>query len=117
MVIIRRRSWLSAAMFATIVAGLASRKYPSLFPAFLGKYPGDALWAQMVYWTVGFVFPSASVMRVSFYALTISFLDEFAQFSGDFSPDDEFHCRVHWQLVSSDGNSGMFAGVAKCLHE
>ena len=75
----RRRSHLVAAVFATVAMGLVSRKYPWLFPSVLGKYPGDALWAQMVYWAVGFVFPSASIAKVASYALAVSYADELSQ--------------------------------------
>jgi hypothetical protein len=75
----RRRPYLGAAIIITMIAGLASRKYPSLFPSALGKYPGDALWAQMAYWCTGFVFPSASTGRIALYALTASYADELSQ--------------------------------------
>src|SRR5262249_23729374 len=74
-----RRSYLAIAIGVTVVAGLASRKYPWLLPASLGKYPGDVLWAQMVYWSIGFVMPSASVARVTTCALAICYADEFSQ--------------------------------------
>ena len=51
-----RRSHLALALVATIALGLASRAFP-LFPAFLGKYPGDALWALMVLFGIAFVRP------------------------------------------------------------
>src|SRR5207302_1729369 len=53
--------------------------WPWLLPAALGKYPGDALWAGMVYWAVAFVAPSAPIIRVAAYALAICYLDEFSQ--------------------------------------
>src|SRR5436305_11281864 len=76
---VRRRSYLVGALFATLAVGLASRKWPWLLPAALGKYPGDALWAASVYWAVAFLSPSASVVRVAAYALAISYLDELSQ--------------------------------------
>jgi hypothetical protein len=76
---VRRRSYLVAAVIATVAMGLLSRRYLWLFPSVLGKYPGDALWAQMVYWAVGFVFPSASIAKVASYALAISYADELSQ--------------------------------------
>ena len=76
---VRRRDYLVGAFFTTVAVGLASRKWPWLLPAALGKYPGDALWAGMVYWAVGFVAPSASVTRVAAYAMAISYLDELSQ--------------------------------------
>lgn len=59
--------------------GLLSRKFPGLFPAFLGKYPGDALWAIAVYlgWTV--LLPSTEPMKLMWLALTTSFLVEASQ--------------------------------------
>ncbi|HSU53142.1 MAG TPA: DUF2809 domain-containing protein [Candidatus Dormibacteraeota bacterium] len=62
-----------------MVLGLASRKWPWLLAAALGKYPGDALWAGMVYWAVAFLSPAAPVIRVAAYALAISYLDELSQ--------------------------------------
>ena len=76
---IRRRKYLVGALFATVAVGLASRKWPGLLPAGLGKYPGDALWAGMVYWAVAFVAPSAPLIRVAAYAMAISYLDELSQ--------------------------------------
>ena len=52
---------------------------PALFPAFLGKYPGDALWALMVFCGLGFINPGASTLRLAVYALLISYVDEFTQ--------------------------------------
>jgi hypothetical protein len=75
----RRRSYLFAVIFATVAMGLLSRKYLWLFPSVLGKYPGDVLWAQMVYWAVGFVFPSASIAKVASSALAVSYTDELCQ--------------------------------------
>src|SRR5206468_512013 len=64
----RRRNYLVGALFVTVAVGLASRKWRWLLPATLGKYPGDALWAGMVYWAVAFDAPSAPVIRVAAYA-------------------------------------------------
>lgn len=68
-----------ALILATIALGLATRKYPGLLPTFLGKYPGDALWATMVFFLWGLVLPKASVMRVAALALSTSWIVEFAQ--------------------------------------
>lgn len=75
----RRRIYLAGAVTLTMAAGLASRHWPGLLPAALGKYPGDALWAQMVYWLVAFAIPAASVRRVTATALALAYLDEFSQ--------------------------------------
>jgi hypothetical protein len=62
-----------------VALGLASRSYPGLFPAFLGKYPGDTLWALMVFCGLGFLNPDCSTARLAFYALLISYADELSQ--------------------------------------
>ena len=74
-----RRFCLLASMLITVGLGICSRKIPSLFPAFFGKYPGDALWAQVVYYSVALVLPSASVVRISLLALLIAHIVEFSQ--------------------------------------
>jgi hypothetical protein len=76
---VRRRSYLIAAVIATISIGILSRKYSSMFPSVLGKYPGDAFWAQTVYWTLAFIFPSASVGKLASCALAVSYADEMSQ--------------------------------------
>jgi hypothetical protein len=75
----RSRPFLLASFIAVIALGLASRKYPSLFPALLGKYPGDALWALMVFLGWAFLRPRASTRHLATVALAISFLVEFFQ--------------------------------------
>ena len=77
--IIRNRVFLGVAIIGTIGLGLASRTCPMLFPPVLEKYPGDALWAQMVYWLVGFFNPTASVAKVALYSLALSYADEISQ--------------------------------------
>jgi hypothetical protein len=74
----RNRFWLVPGLIAVIALGLASRKYP-LFPAFLGKYPGDAFWAMMVYFALTVIKPNARVLMVGIVSLAISCLDEFSQ--------------------------------------
>jgi hypothetical protein len=75
-----RSRWLSGLLvLVTIALGLASRRWPGLFPAVLGKYPGDALWAQMVYWLGALVAPAATVRRLALVALGIAWAVEFSQ--------------------------------------
>lgn len=75
----RNRIYVGFALLFTIVLGLASRKFPGLFPPVFEKYPGDALWAQMVYWIIGMLAPAASVVKVAIYALAISYGVEISQ--------------------------------------
>jgi hypothetical protein len=76
---VRKRVRFGIAAFGVIVTSLASRKYPELFPSFLGKYPGDALWALMVFCIWGFAIPACSTGRLALYALLTSYTDEFTQ--------------------------------------
>jgi len=75
----RSRPLYALLVLAVIAAGLASRKFPALLPAQLGKYPGDALWALMVLLLVGLARPGWSVGRVAAVALATSFAVEFSQ--------------------------------------
>lgn len=75
----RSRLWLLISIMAVIALGLASRKFPSLFPALLGKYPGDALWALMVFLGWAFCKPSASTRNIAALAFITSCLVEFLQ--------------------------------------
>ena len=74
----RSRLSLSISVIAIIALGLASRKYP-LFPAVLEKYPGDALWALMVFAGLAFLMPRASTMRLAATAYIIACAVEFSQ--------------------------------------
>jgi len=73
------RRYYAVAFIGVVALGLASRSYPGLLPAFLGKYPGDALWALMVFCGLGFLNPGLSTSRLAVCALLISYVDEFTQ--------------------------------------
>ena len=76
----RRNRLLYAVLVLTVIAaGLASRRYPFLVPAALGKYPGDALWALMVMFLIGLAKPRWPVVRTAGAALLTSFAVEFSQ--------------------------------------
>lgn len=75
----RRRPLVAMALVAVVVSGWSSRRFPALVPALLGKYPGDALWALMVYLALAFVAPGASVARLALGAFAISTLVETLQ--------------------------------------
>ena len=64
------------AFLATIAAGLASRKFPGLLPAFVRKYQGDALWSPMAFSGLGAMFPKASGVRVAAAALGLAYAVE-----------------------------------------
>jgi hypothetical protein len=74
----QRRAY-AIAFLGAVFTGLASRKYPGLFPQVLGKYPGDAIWALMVFCGWGFVLNGGSTLKLAAYALATSYADEFSQ--------------------------------------
>lgn len=63
----------------TVAAGLASRRYPSVLPAVLGKYPGDALWALLVFLAWGVLLPRVSTLRLAAFAAITACAIEFAK--------------------------------------
>jgi hypothetical protein len=69
----RNRAWYLLAFVATIGAGLISRQFPQILPAFAGKYPGDVLWALMVFFGMGAIFRHASSLQLGVGALGFSF--------------------------------------------
>ena len=75
----RNRLVYCAIVLAVIALGLASRKFPWLFPAALGKYPGDALWTMMVFFALAVIAPRLSVLQLALGALAISWAVEFGQ--------------------------------------
>jgi len=75
----RSRFWLVVGVVAVIALGLASRKFPSLFPALFGKYPGDSLWALMIFLGWAFCKPRASTRNIAALAIATSCLVEFSQ--------------------------------------
>lgn len=74
----RNRVVLALALLVVVAVGLASRRYP-LFPVALGKYPGDALWALMIFVGLAFLQPRIVLVRLSVAALAICYVVEFAQ--------------------------------------
>jgi hypothetical protein len=72
----RSRSVYLCAVVVTIAGGLASRQFPELLPLVLGKYPGDALWALMVFFGWAFVFPKTSSLWIAVLALATAYAVE-----------------------------------------
>ncbi len=71
----RRTAWLCC-MLAAMALGYASRRLPWLFPAMLGKYPGDALWATMVFFGWRAIFPLKRLRAVAAIAATSALVIE-----------------------------------------
>ena len=67
------------ALVVVIAAGLASRRFGHVLPAFVATYAGDTLSASMVFVGLGFVFPRWSTAKVAATALAFAYLDEISQ--------------------------------------
>ena len=72
----RVRAAYGLAVVAAIALGLASRRYAPAFLAPFGKYPGDALWAAMVFFALGALRPRTSTIHVGLLAIAICFVVE-----------------------------------------
>lgn len=75
----RNRMIYAFIMLVVIVLGLASRRFPEMFPHFIATYAGDTLWALMAFLLIGFLFPSLPTVKVAAIALLFSFFIELSQ--------------------------------------
>lgn len=75
----RSRGICALVVAAVVALGLTSRTGATPFPAALGEYPGDALWALMVFVTLCCVWPAGSTRGLALGALGLSFVVEFSQ--------------------------------------
>jgi hypothetical protein len=75
----RSRLIYGALVLLVIPIGLLSRRFPHWLPAALGQYPGDALWALMVFLGLGLLFPRATTVALATASLGFSFAVEFSQ--------------------------------------
>ena len=64
----RRAAGYLLAATATLLLGLASRRYAGQLPAWVGAYAGDALWALLVYWLVALLRPNWATGRLALAA-------------------------------------------------
>lgn len=71
-----RRWWWLAATVTVMGLGLASRRFPGFLPILFGKYPGDVLWATMVFFGLRTAFYRKPVVMVATYALVASCMIE-----------------------------------------
>lgn len=77
----RRRADYALLLPATVLLGLASRKFSALLPWWMAKNAGDVLYAVMAYWLVGVCFPRLSPVRTALAAGVFCFAIEFLKFS------------------------------------
>ncbi len=65
--------------FAVMLGGLASRRYRSVLPDYVGEYAGDTLWALMLYLLVSTVLAGRPVAFRATISLALAFLVEISQ--------------------------------------
>jgi hypothetical protein len=75
----RSRVAYGLAVVVVILVGLASRKYPSVLPAFAAAYAGDTLWALMVFLLAGIIWPLAPTRRLAASAALFALAIEISQ--------------------------------------
>ncbi|MEG0201076.1 MAG: DUF2809 domain-containing protein [Comamonas sp.] len=75
----RSRVLLTLLALVVIALGLASRRGWLPFPAVLGNYPGDALWAWVVLLCVAWLRPAMACSRLAAFSLLIAVAIEFLQ--------------------------------------
>ena len=74
-----RRIRYGVLLLVTIALGLASRRHPDAFPAFVSAFAGDTLWASAVYFCLSLLAPGAHSMRRGLLALAVSVAVERSQ--------------------------------------
>jgi hypothetical protein len=75
----RNRILYLAGTCLVIALGMASRRYASMLPSFVGRYAGDTLWAVMVFGLIGIVATRWSSLRVAIATLIVSYGVEVSQ--------------------------------------
>ena len=75
----RSRIVYAIVLVAIVAAGLASRRFGHLLPAFVATYAGDTLWASMVFVGLGLLFPRARTGTLAIAALAFAVADEISQ--------------------------------------
>jgi hypothetical protein len=76
---LRNRILYFSLIVITIAAGLASRQINADTNNWVKLYLGDAIWALMVFWIMGFVFRRKSTQWVALAGLIFSFSIEISQ--------------------------------------
>ncbi|MGI4788124.1 MAG: DUF2809 domain-containing protein [Janthinobacterium lividum] len=91
----RNRSFYFRLLCLTIFLGLASRRFSSHLPLWLAKNAGDVLYATMVFWLVGFLFPRLSTIRCAIVSGLFCFGIEFLKF-----------CNFPWLVAARHSHLG-----------
>ncbi|WP_436837047.1 DUF2809 domain-containing protein [Planococcus shixiaomingii] len=78
---LKKRTYYLLAIAATILLGLASRKYSPFLNSTLSENAGDILWAMMVYFGFRFLLVHKSLLTAISLSILFSFGIEFSQLS------------------------------------
>lgn len=76
---IRTRITFFLCAIAVMFVGLASRRYQTVLPKFIGEYAGDTLWALMLFLLVSTLLAGRTVMSRATISLVLAFLVEISQ--------------------------------------
>ena len=76
---IRTRITFFLCAVAVTIVGLASRRYQSALPTFVGEYAGDTLWALMLFLLVSTLLAGRTVMSRATISLVLAYLVEISQ--------------------------------------
>ena len=82
-------------IFATLILGLASRKFSYFLPWWMAKNAGDVLYATLIYWLIGLLAPTLSTLRTATIAILFCFGIEFLKF-----------CTVPWLVAARQSIAG-----------
>jgi hypothetical protein len=75
----RNRLYYIILVIITIIVGLAARRFSNYLPDIINLGLGDALWALMIYWIIGLLFPKFDILKAALISLSLCFLVEFSQ--------------------------------------
>jgi hypothetical protein len=75
----RKRLFYAILILLVIALGLLSRHFAKHLPVWNQLYLGDALWALMIFFMIGFIFKRRKTAWVAICALIFSFCIEFSQ--------------------------------------
>ena len=76
---IRTRIIFFLCAVAVTFVGLASRRYQTVLPEFIGEYAGDSLWALMLFLLVSTLLAGRTLISRATISLALAFLVEISQ--------------------------------------